>query len=92
MKQSPEKFTLRIERLTNVKAQEQEIKFEEDSISIKVNKLDLVIEHAGVAHLKNTYKQNSVPRESANPLKLNVLWKFCFTKGYRPSTDWRYEC
>ena len=36
MKQSPEKFTVRIERLTNVKSQEQEIKFEEDNISIKV--------------------------------------------------------
>ena len=36
MKQAPEKFTVRIERLTNVKAQEQEIKFEEDNISVKV--------------------------------------------------------
>ena len=51
MKQSPEKFTVRIERLTNVKSQEQEIKFEEDNISIKV-----------FFHLPNFVSQDGFPK------------------------------
>ena len=52
MKQSPEKFTVRIERLTNVKSQEQEIKFEEDSISVKVffHLLSIISQEAVIAN------------------------------------------
>lgn len=39
MKQAPEKFSVRVERLTNVKPQEQEVKFEEDNISVKVRRM-----------------------------------------------------
>ncbi len=36
MKQAPEKFSVRIERLTAIKPQEQDVRFEEDNVSLKV--------------------------------------------------------